>query len=69
MACNRCGSKAPGERPTAEDIALSNPLLLEGAAPCACCIGLSMGGIADMVYALQSVPTDALLRELARRFL
>jgi hypothetical protein len=36
---------------------------------CPKCIGLSQGSVIDRIWQLDKVPTDALMRALARRFL
>lgn len=62
MTCARCGDM---DREKFE--ALPNPLASEST--CAKCIGMSYSMILDVIYRLDTVPTDALLRALARRFL
>lgn len=82
MTCKRCGSSAPEFKPDAVpfseypcvvgssvDLIATNPRLLDQDAVCVCCAGMSMQNIIDRAWDLKDVPTDALLRALARRFL
>lgn len=74
--CGRCGSLQqtetnPGLRGTSADLLEASPTLRErvGIETCAFCAGHSMANLIDMAWKLEGIPTDALLRELARRFL
>jgi hypothetical protein len=82
--CKRCGSNAPpwdafglNELPPdskpgdSTALLVANPALRDPpcGAVCAFCVGLAMSHIIDMAWDLDGVPTDALMRQLARRFL
>ena len=66
QVCKRCG-----DMDRAKFEALDNPRKYaeDGDTHCPKCIGLSWAGVIDCIYDLGSVPTDALMRALARRFL
>ncbi len=70
--CKRCGSSG-GDRGDGAALLAANPTLRDpeprGDTYCAQCAGHPMQYIIDMAWKLAAIPTDALMRELARRFL
>lgn len=73
MSCKRCNDMSPDgfdvDRLRKLDEEYLNSAV--GSWPfCSQCAGMSAQGIVDLVYKmLRPIPTDALMRELARRFL
>ncbi len=68
--CARCGQRPPWiEQFDCSALLAANPCLRESEATCCRCIGMSMANIIDEAWRLTDVPTDALMRALARRFL
>lgn len=72
-ACKRCNDMQPegfdADRLRATDAAYMATDYSGPSPGCAKCIGLSQGSVIDRIWRLDTAPTDALLRELARRFL
>lgn len=62
--CKRCGDL---DRAKFEALSAPERFAEDDDAVCCQCIGRSWGNILDNVYDLRKVPTDALLRALARR--
>lgn len=73
MSCQRCNDMKPEGfdvdrlRKLDEEYERTNGASWHG---CSDCIGLAWQNVIDNVYkTLREIPTDALMRELARRFL